>query len=83
MRLSGDNGSATLWPFRIYYKENDVLVSKTPDLINTSSENQFSHFVKCIIYNRQPIATIEQGVTIIRMLDAAYRSAMERKSVSL
>ena len=83
MRLCGTEGGATLWPFRICYEEEGQIVSKVPDLENVESESQFRHFVDCIINNRQPVSTIEQGVSILKMLDAIYRSAEAGKSVSV
>lgn len=81
MRLCGTKGGATLWPFRICYEENGQIVSKTPALTKVESENQFKHFIDCILNDIQPISTIEQGVTVLRMLDAIYRSAEAGESV--
>ncbi len=83
MRLCGTQGGATLWPFRICYEEEGQIVSKTPDLENIESESQFKHFIDCILNHKQPISTIEQGVTILKMLDAIYRSAAAGKSVTV
>ncbi len=83
MRLCGTQAGATLWPFRICYEEGGQIVSKTPDLEHIKSESQFKHFIDCILNNRQPISTIEQGVTVLKMLDAIYRSAEAGKSVSV
>lgn len=81
MRLCGTKGGATLWPFRVCYEEDGEIVSKTPDLENIQAGNQFKHFIDCILSNKQPISTIAQGVTALKMLDAIYRSAKEGKSV--
>ena len=83
MRLCGTAGGATLWPFRISYEENGEIVSKTPELDDVKGANQFRHFVNCITNNEQPISTIEQGVTVLKMLDAIYRSAEEGQSVNI
>ena len=83
MRLCGTKAGGTLWPFRICYEEDGEIVSKTPDLSEVESGNQFKHFIDCIINNRQPISTIEQGITVLRMLDAIYRSAEAGKSVAV
>lgn len=81
MRLCGTEGGATLWPFRISYEEDGQIVSKIPDLENIESKSQFQHFVDCILSDEQPISTIGQGVAILQMLDAIYRSADSGKSV--
>ncbi len=83
MRLCGTQGGATLWPFRICYEEEGQIISKTPDLEDVDSESQFKHFIDCILNNRQPISTIAQGVTVLKMLDAIYRSAEAGKSVEI
>jgi predicted dehydrogenase len=83
MRLCGTEGGATLWPFRICYEEEGQIISKTPDLENIESENQFKHFADCIINGKQPIPTIDQGVTVLKMLDAIYRSAEASESVTV
>ena len=83
MRLCGTKGGATLLPFRICYEEDGEIVSKTPDLTKVKSENQFRHFINCILNDEQPIPTIEQGVIVLSMLDAIYRSAEEGKSVAV
>jgi predicted dehydrogenase len=83
MRLCGTKGGATLWPFRICYEESGEIISKTPDLTNVQAGNQFKHFIDCILNNKQPISTIEQGVTVLNMLDAIYRSAEKGESVAV
>ena len=83
MRLCGTEGGATLWPFRICYEENNQIISKTPDLSNIKLENQFKHFIDCILNDKQPISTVHQGVTVLKMLDAVYRSAEVGKSVAM
>ena len=83
MRLCGTKGGATLWPFRICHEEDGQIISKTPDLTEVESESQFKHFIDCILNDKQPTSTIEQGVTLLRMLDAIYRSAAAGKSVAV
>ena len=38
-------------------------------------EAEIKHFIECIEQNKQPIATAEQGLHILQILDAVYRSA--------
>jgi len=83
LRLCGTKGGATLWPFRICYEEDGQIISKIPDLTDVESENQFRHFIDCIIKDKQPISTIDQGVTVLKMLDAIYRSAETGESVNV
>jgi predicted dehydrogenase len=81
MRIFGTNGSATLWPFRIIYDDGRQITSRTIDHTGIATENQFKHFIQCIENKRQPISTIEQGVTVLKIMDAIYRSAREKKAV--
>ncbi|MBD3184657.1 hypothetical protein GF312_20420 [Candidatus Poribacteria bacterium] len=83
MRLCGTKGGATLWPFKICLENNGNIISKTPDLEKMKGGNQFEHFVNCIQEDEKPLSTIEQGVTVLKMLDAIYRSAKKGKSVSI
>jgi len=83
MRLCGTKGGATLWPFRVCYEENGQIVSRIPDLTNFDQENQFKHFIDCILSDKQPISPIEQGLTVLKMLDAIYRSSKLGKSIKI
>ena len=83
MRLCGTKGGATLWPFGICYEEEGEIVSKIPDLTQFKAESQFKHFIDCVLNDKKPTSTIEQGVTVLRMLDAIYRSAAAGKSVEI
>ena len=83
MRLCGTKGGATLWPFRICYEEDGQIVAKTPDLTKVELKSQFRHFIDCILKDKQPISTIDQGVTVLKMLDAIYRSAETGESVNI
>lgn len=73
VRLFGTKGSASLWPSRICYLDGNKLISKSINTSNFSSQNQFKHFINCILNNKQPIPTLEQGVNVLRMIDSLYR----------
>ncbi len=45
--------------------------------------NQFQHFVDCLIHNRPHIATGEEGLVVMELLDAIYESAASGKPVQI
>jgi predicted dehydrogenase len=83
MRLFGTKGSAALWPFRIMLEDGRQITSRTADHTGSVPENQFKHFIQCIVNGKKPIPTIDQGVTLQKMLDAIYRSAIEHKAITI
>ena len=38
-------------------------------------QNQIDHFIDCVINNKEPIAPAEDGVEMMKILDAIYKSA--------
>ncbi|MBW3624534.1 MAG: Gfo/Idh/MocA family oxidoreductase [Armatimonadetes bacterium] len=74
--LFGTKGGATLDPFRIFKREQGVLVDLTPEYPRVSGhERETWHFVECIREKKTPLATGEHGLDILKILDAIYRSA--------
>lgn len=74
IRLFGTKGSISLWPSRICYLDGNKLISKSINASDLNSQNQFKHFISCIINNKQPNSNLEQGVEVLRIVDALYRS---------
>ena len=83
IRLLGTQGGATLWPLRVIADKGGECVETTPDPAKLKARNQFEHFIRCIRRGEQPGSTIGQGVTILKMLDALYRSARVGRSVKI
>ena len=46
-------------------------------------ENAQQHFVNCILQDREPDAGAEDGVEIMRVLDAVYESACLGREVAV
>jgi len=44
---------------------------------------EVEHFIECILEGKQPLTDAWQGVTVMKMLDAVYRSAKEKREVKL
>ncbi len=73
-RIFGTKGSISLWPSRICYLVDNKIVSKSINTSDFNSQNQFKHFISCIMNNKQPIPNLEQGVELLRIINALYRS---------
>jgi len=56
----------------------------TPEqMLLTSFANETRHFAECVRDDTEPLATVDQGLEILRILDAVYRSAAEGREISL
>ncbi|HHU61201.1 MAG TPA: Gfo/Idh/MocA family oxidoreductase [Natronincola sp.] len=82
--IFGSKAGASLDPFVIYGEEAGYLVDKKPiaepeDLFAT----QIRHFLDCIKTGETPMASLEDGLTIQRILDGIYESAKLGKEVTL
>ena len=74
--LMGDKGGADLSPLRIYTELNGEQADITPQHPNINGHQaEVLHFVDCIRDGKQPIATGEHGLDVIKILDAIYESA--------
>lgn len=87
-RLFGTQGGAKLElappspvpPVEIYLDHAEVPLVATPllpagNLTQASFDHEIAEFVSAIQENRAPASTVAQGLEILRILDAIYRSA--------
>lgn len=83
-RLMGTKGGAQLDPLIIYKEELGAQVDLKPvyPKVDTFAA-ETAHFVECIIKNKEPIATGEQGLEIMQILDAIYLSAKTGKQIKI
>jgi predicted dehydrogenase len=58
-------------------------VQVSPRLYPRSTPNAVEHFVDCVIHDRPPEASAEHGVETMRIIEAIYRSAAERREIRL
>jgi predicted dehydrogenase len=78
-------------PFQLFTTLADEQINATPtnimltqeQMLYASFENEMRHFAECVRDNTQPIATIDQGLEITRILDAIYRSAADGHEIAL
>ena len=88
LELYGSRGGATLHPLRIHKAMHGHLVNVTPTLDNQrnyykeSYEAEINHFVECILQKKKPLATGEEALSVLRILDAMYESGAAGNEVS-
>ena len=82
LSVFGDRGGADLEPELMFASEHGGVMSMTiPQLAVRGFEseaafrNQIQHFVDVCNGEAQPMAPVDQGVDVMKMIDAIYRSA--------
>ena len=84
IKVAGTKAGATLNPFMLYTEEDGKEVDKP---LNAPPINGFDeevkHFVGCIVDEKKPISSAEQGIMLMQMLDGIYASAEKRQSVRI
>ncbi len=85
VRILGDRGGATVWPFSVTLSKGSKVADATPDLAGKKfrAPTQFEHFVDCVRRDRPPLSTVEQGVQMMQMLDGIYRSSRTGRMIRL
>ncbi|KQQ05609.1 MULTISPECIES: Gfo/Idh/MocA family protein [unclassified Rathayibacter] len=88
--LFGDRGGAELEPaLRLVSEQHDTILNITPQLDHPSFEmdegfrNELAHFVDLCLGKAEDIATASQGVEVMRMVEAIYRSAAEGREIDV
>lgn len=76
VRRSSSDGVA------IFGEDAGGLTDARPAHFTVPCENPQAHFVRSILTGKEPIATGEQGLEVMRILDAIYASAGGRTSVA-
>lgn len=89
VHIFGDSGSASLGPLKVYKEMDSGLLDVTPQLM-PGRENQFTasyrlelaHFLD-VVRGEEPAQPPTEQVALMRVIEAAYRSAEEGREVSL
>ena len=66
----------------VHSDEGGEVRSWAPDEL-PEGESAQEHFVDCIYYGREPMATAQHGVVVMRVLDALYASAASGREVAV
>ena len=90
MDIFGTKSGAKLEPdVEIYSDQNDYMVDIRPVLGDsgfdrqTSFKAEISHFVNCLLNGAECVCPAEDGVTVMKVIDAVYESAKTGKAVEL
>lgn len=83
--IYGSKAGAKLNPLTIY-GENDQKylkdeVAELPD--NNRYEAEIRHFIECLREGKEPMATVDDGLTVQKMLGAMYQSCKENREITL
>lgn len=89
LNLFGTKGAALFNPLRIHKMMHGSLVNVTPtltsekNLYKRSYEIEIEHFVDCVRRGETPLSDAEDGLELMRVIDAVYRSAESAREVKL
>jgi predicted dehydrogenase len=67
----------------IFREQDGVLTQTEPISYPTTFASAQQHFIDCILNDTEPDANAEDGVEIMRILDAIYQSAHEHREVTV
>jgi predicted dehydrogenase len=89
-RLFGTKGYASLFPTLLKVKVAGVRGELTPEMPKKSEhcdqsiyDKQMAHFVECVKTRDQPVAGLSAGLTVLRIVDAAYRASESGQIIDL
>ncbi|MFW6007049.1 MAG: Gfo/Idh/MocA family protein [Bacillota bacterium] len=83
-KIFGDKAGAQIEPLKIFGKEENHLVDKTPVVGEDSNfDNEIRHFLDCIHKGEEPISPARDGVKVQKMLNGIYESAKAGKEIQL
>jgi predicted dehydrogenase len=88
MHVFGKTGSAFMNPLRINKELHGKLVNVTPvgekehiDPFKTAFEKEISNFIQMIRGTESAITPIEEGIYLMKIMDAIYQSARQGKQI--
>jgi len=89
-RLFGTKGYASLFPTRLKFTMADVPGEFNPPMPDREEhcdqiiyDRQMDHFVSCIRSRKEPKPGLREGMTVLKILDAAYKSSDSGTAVKL
>jgi len=77
--IYGTKAGASLSPLVIWTEQNGILTDIEPKSLRGIS--QFEHFADCILNKKTPISSAQDGVTMMKILDAIYASSELKREV--
>ncbi len=89
-QLFGTKAYASLFPTKLKLKINDTVGEFIPTMPEKTEHcdqpiysEQMKHFIDCIISRNKPINGISEGMTVLNIVDAAYKSSETGKLIKL
>lgn len=86
----GKQGSAFLNPLRLYREMHGNLVNVTPvhstpsaDVLKSAFANEIQNFLEVIQGKTKPVTPAEDGIYLMRIIDAIYKSAEQGVQIDL
>jgi len=86
----GKQGGAFMNPLRLYKELHGNLVNVTPvqenansDVFKAAFEREISNFINVITGEAKPVTPAEDGLYIMKVIDAIYESARQGKQIDL
>jgi predicted dehydrogenase len=89
LQVYGSKGGANLQPLSIHKAMHGQLVNVTPELeggrsyYKESYRREIDHFIECVKKNSKPLTTGEEALSVLKILDAMYKSAASGREVSI
>lgn len=90
VKLYGEKGGAEIEPaLAIVTEKHNTILNVTPQIDQLgfdfagAFQNEINHFVDCCVNKTECIATVEDGVAVMKMLCAIYESASTGREVRL
>jgi predicted dehydrogenase len=90
LNVYGSEGGALLNPLRIHREMHGKLLNVTPahvdkprSVFKDSYRRAIEHFIKCVRGEEEPMSPGEEGLKVLQLMEAVYRSASEGREVVL
>ncbi|WP_019908028.1 Gfo/Idh/MocA family protein [Thermoanaerobacter indiensis] len=82
VELYGTKGGLTLEPLAFYYEKNNVF-NEMKLVVNKNNpfEEEINHFVDSILNGTVPNSSIEDGVEVVKMLEAIMKSSESKEEI--
>jgi len=82
--LYGTEGGASLFPAKIFKLKGRNYETIVPDDVKLPlPTDRMHHFIDCIVTRRKPVCTVQQALTVQKILDAIYESSKTGKEVRI
>lgn len=90
IKLYGDKGGFEIDPeIVIVTEKHDTILNVTPQTdhrgfhFEAAFQSEIDHFIECVREGRKPISPVEDGVEMMKILNAVYESAERREEIRL